>query len=186
MRRLLLLVGVAVLLTLAHSTALLSQAKPAAASPLLVLTTVKGVIEIELFATDAPKSVERILELAKRSFYRGQRFHWVQPGVIQVGDVQSRDMTKRADWGRGGSGPMNRLMPIGVAEISKRPFERGIVGYAYQYRQTATDADSQIFILRAANPALNGKYAAIGRVKTGMNVVDKIEVEDMIKDVAVK
>ena len=186
MRRLLLSATVTVLVTLALSTAIYSQAKPAAPGPVLVLTTAKGVIEIELFAADAPKSVARIVDLTKRNFYRGQRFHWVQPGVVQVGDVQSRDMTKRTDWGRGGSGPLNRLMPIGVAEISKRVFDRGTVGYAYQNGQKPTDADSQIFILRGANPALNGKYAAIGRVTKGMAVVDKIEVEDQIKDAVMK
>ena len=178
----------ALFLILTHAVPVASQAKPAAApaGPTLVITTAKGVVEIEMFPADAPKSVARILELVKRSFYRGQRFHWVQPGVVQVGDVQSRDMTKRTDWGRGGSGPLNRLMPIGVAEISKRVFDRGTVGYAYQNGQKPTDADSQIFILRGANPALNGKYAAIGRVTKGMAVVDKIEVEDQIKDAVVK
>jgi cyclophilin family peptidyl-prolyl cis-trans isomerase len=73
-----------------------------------------------------------------------------------------------------------------VAEIGKRPFDRGIVGYAYRGGQKPTDADSQIFILRIANPALNGKYAAVGRVTKGMAVVDKIQIEDMIKDVVVK
>lgn len=184
MRRLLLPAASAAVLALTCVVALHSQAKPAA--PVLVLTTAKGVIEIEMFAAEAPKSVARILDLAKRSFYRGQRFHWVQPGVIQVGDLQSRNMTKREDWGRGGSGPMNKIMPIGVAEIGKRPFDRGIVGYAYRDGQKPTDADSQIFILKFAIPALNGKYAALGRVTKGMAVVDKIEVEDMIKDVAVK
>ena len=186
MRRLLLPAASAVVLALTCSATLRSQAKPAPSSPVLVLTTVKGAIEIELFATEAPKSVARIIELAKRSFYRGQRFHWVQPGVVQVGDVLTRDMTRASDWGRGGSGPGNRHMPIGVAEIGTRPFTRGIVGFAYQNGFKPTDADSQIFILKAANPALNGKYAAIGRVTNGMAVVDKIQMEDMIKDVTVK
>jgi len=186
MRRLSFPAAVSIVLAIAHTVALHSQARTTTPAPVVVLTTVKGVIEIEMFPADAPKSVARIVDLAKHGFYRGTRFHWVQPGVAQVGDVQSRSMTKRNDWGRGGSGPLNRLMPIGVAEISKRPFDRGIVGYAYQNGQKPTDADSQIFILKVANPALNGKYAAIGRVAKGMAVVDKIEVEDMIKDVAVK
>jgi peptidyl-prolyl cis-trans isomerase B (cyclophilin B) len=188
MQRLSLLAAVVISLVFSSAPSLYSQSNPGAPpSPVLVLTTAKGVIEIELFAADAPKSVARILELAKRNFYRGQRFHWVQPGVAQFGDVQSRDMTKQNDWGRGGSGPMNRLMPIGVAEISKRSFDRGIVGYAYQNNQRPTDADSQLFIIKAANPGLNGKYAVVGRVTAkSMAVVDKIEKDDMIKDVSVR
>lgn len=40
--------------------------------------------------------------------------------------------------------------------------------------------------MKAANPALNGKHAVVGRVIKGMDVVDKIEVDDMIKDVSVR
>jgi len=164
------------------------QAPPAtgARAPVVVFTTAKGIVEIETFPTDAPKSVARVVELAQKGFYRGTRFHWVQPAVAQVGDQLSRDMTKRDDWGRGGSGPLRSLRPIGVAEISKRSFDRGIVGLAYLSNQKAEDADCQIFIMKVRNPALNGKYAAIGRVITGMTVVDKIEVADMIKDVTVR
>ena len=118
-----------------------SQKPVASTAPILVFTMVKGVFEIEMFPADAPKSVARIVDLAKHGFYRGQRFHWVQPSVAQVGDVQSRDMTKRDVWGLGGSGPMFRKAPIGVAEISKRSFDRGIVGLAYNSNQTADEAD---------------------------------------------
>ena len=161
--------------------------KPAVnTAPVVAFTMLNGVFEIETFTADAPKSVARFVDLVRHGFYRGQRFHWVQPGVAQVGDIQSRDMTKRNDWGRGGSGPMGRLVPIGVAEISKRSFVRGTVGLAYRQGQTAEDADCQIFIVKIASPALDGKYAAIGRLTKGMEIVDKIQVEDMIKDICVR
>ncbi|HQX83353.1 MAG TPA: peptidylprolyl isomerase, partial [Vicinamibacterales bacterium] len=72
------------------------QAKPAPApaGPVVVLETAKGVVEIETYPGEAPKSVAHFLELAKRGFYRGQRFHWVQPGLVQAGDPLSRDITK--------------------------------------------------------------------------------------------
>ena len=185
MRRLSLAAAVVVLFTLTH-VPLAGQSKSAPPGPVVVLTTVKGVIEIETFPSEAPKSVARFVDLAKHGLYRGTRFHWVQPGVAQVGDPQSRDMTKRNDWGRGGSGPLFRTVPVGVAEIGKRQFDRGIVGLAYQTGQKPENADCQFFILKIANPALNGKYAAIGRVTKGMAVVDKIAIEDMIKDVTVR
>jgi peptidylprolyl isomerase len=162
------------------------QARSGAAAPVVVFTTVKGVVEIEMYPADAPKSVERIVSLAKNGFYRGTRFHWVQPGVAQVGDQLTRDMTKRDVWGTGGSGLRNSVRPIGVAEISKRRFERGTVGFAYRVGSKPETADSQIFILKVASPGLNGKYAAVGRVIKGMAVVDKIARDDMIKDVSVR
>lgn len=154
--------------------------------PILVLETAKGVIEIEMHPADAPKSVARIVELATKGFYRGQRIHWVQPGVVQFGDPQSRDMTKEGMWGLGGSGPRNGIRPIGVAEISKRPFARGTVGLAYRTNQKAEDGDSQLFILTVAIPSMNGKYALIGHVTKGMGVADKLEKADPIKNVTVK
>jgi cyclophilin family peptidyl-prolyl cis-trans isomerase len=158
----------------------------AAAGPTLVLDTVKGVIEIELFPGEAPKSVARVLELAKGGFYRGQRFHWVQPGIVQFGDPFSRDMTKEKQWGNGGSGYQQSVRPIGVLEPSKRKFERGTVGMAYRSNQRAEDADSQMFILTAPNPPLNGKYTLIGQVTRGLAVVEKLEKADTIKNLTIK
>ena len=157
--------------------------KPGAApaGPVVVLETAKGTIEIEMFQADAPKSVAHVLALVRNGFYRGLRFHWSQPGVIQVGDPASRDK-----WRMGTGGHAGRGRAIGVAEISKRKFEKGIVGLAYREGQKPTAADSQIFILRAPNPKLDGKYTAIGRVIAGMNVVEKIEKPDMLKPAFVK
>ncbi|HEX5214861.1 MAG TPA: peptidylprolyl isomerase [Vicinamibacterales bacterium] len=169
------------------STSPAAQGRNAAApGPVVVLTTVKGDIEIELLVAETPKSAGRILELAKTNFYRGLLFHWVQPGVVQVGDPLTRDMTKRELFGTGGSGPRQSVRPIGVAELTKRKFERGTVGLAYRNGAKPEEADCQIFILTAPNPSLNGKYAAIGRVIKGMTVVDKIALNDMVKTVAVR
>jgi hypothetical protein len=134
MRRATVLVALAALVALAPVTAARkaasasSQAKPAAAAagPVVVFDTAKGSIEIETY-TDSPKSVARFLELAKSGFYRGLRFHWVQAGVVQVGDPLSRDMTKMDSWGTGGSGPGGAIRALGVAEPSKRPMVAGTV-----------------------------------------------------------
>jgi cyclophilin family peptidyl-prolyl cis-trans isomerase len=178
------------MLAITSASALRGQASKATpktpAGPTVVLETAKGTIEIETLPGEAPKSVARFLELAKGSFYRQQRFHWVQPHLIQTGDPLSRDMTKTDKWGTGGSGPGFKPRPIGVAETSKRPFTRGTVGLAYITGRPPDSADSQFFILKVANPSLNGKYAVIGRVTKGMNVVDKIEKLDVIKMVSIK
>src|SRR5579862_2409227 len=116
-------------------------APPPAALATLLLDTAKGPIEIELYRDDAPKSVDHILALVRRGFYRGLRFHRVEPSLVQFGDPLTRNMTYRDGWGTGGSG-----QPIGVAEISKRHLNvRGAVGLAYAGRPL--DADSQLYIL---------------------------------------
>jgi len=157
------------------------QTKPAApANPVLVFETLKGTFEIELFQSEAPKSVEHILELMKRGFYRAQRIHRVEKSLAQFGDPLSRDMTKQSFWGTGSS---NRT--IGVFELSKkRSHVRGAVGLGHSGNPAF--ADSQMYIMKVNNPGLDGKYAIIGRVTVGMTVIDKLVVTDIIKDTRVK
>ncbi len=185
MLRFLLSAGLASAL-LVSPTVVTTQAGKPAAGPVLVIDTAKGVIEVELSPADAPKTVAHIIELAKSGFYRGQRFHWVQPGVVQFGDPLSRDLTKSRDWGSGGSGPRMANKPLGFAELSKKPFPRGTVGLAYRSDRKPETADSQIFILTGPNANMVGKYVQIGKVSKGLNIADKIEAQDVIKNVTVR
>lgn len=162
----------------------LPQAAPQPAqSPaptVLVMNTVQGIVEIELLP-DAPKSVARVLELVKRNFYRGLRVHVAQPGLVQFGDPATRNMEQMSSWGYGGSGRR-----LGFAEPSKRPFTRGIVGLAFAAGESPDQADSQLFILKANNPSMNGKNAVVGRVTVGMDVVDKLRHADVIRNITLK
>ena len=155
--------------------------KSAGAGPVLVVETVKGAITIETYPGEAPKTVEHIVALAKRNFYNGHRIHRVERGfVVQFGDPQSRDMTKRDRWGTQGSG-----QPIGVAEINaKRRHRLGAVAIAH-----AGDprfGDSQMYITLAPRPELDGRFTVFGQVISGMDVVQKLAVNDVIKRVTVK
>jgi peptidyl-prolyl cis-trans isomerase B (cyclophilin B) len=159
--------------------ALASQTK-GPADPLVVFETAKGTFEIQLFQADAPKSVEQILALVKRSFYRGQRIHRVTPTLVQWGDPKSKDMTFQEYWGTGGSG-----RAINAFEVSKKHNHvRGAVGLAHSGNPMA--ADSQIYVMKAASASLDGKHAVIGQVTAGMAVVDKLQVTDVIKNVSLK
>ena len=162
----------------------------ASALPVVSFVTTKGTFEVEFYPNEAPKSVEHILTLVRRNFYRGIRVHRFAPGfVVQFGDPQTRDLTKKASWGNGGSG-----RAIGVAEISpKRPHKLGAVALAYSEVGGPTSVDSQMYICingpaRYAPPnyELNGKYAVIGQVTTGMDVVQKLRELDVIQQATVK
>ena len=153
--------------------------KPGA--PVIVLETVKGVIEIETFPDEAPKTVARLIELIKKNFYNGQRFHRVEPLLIQIGDPTSRDMSLEAWWGRKGASGK----PIGVAEISKtRRHVAGAVGMAHAGDPKA--ADTQFYILLRPSPSLDGKYTVFGRVISGLDVAQKIRRTDMLKRASVR
>lgn len=158
-----------------------AQAPAAPAGPVIVVETSRGVFEFETYPNEAPKTVARIVELVKQRFYNGMRIHRVVPGfVIQWGDPQTRDMTKKDRWGTGGSGK-----PIGVAEISKtRTHVLGAVAMAHA--GDPAKADSQMYVTLAAVPRLNGQYTVFGKITSGMDVVQKIQAEDVIKRMTVK
>lgn len=152
----------------------------ATGNPTMVLDTAKGLIEIELLRSDAPKSVAYIIDLVEKNFYRGLRFHRAEPGLVQIGDAASRDVSKKAWWGRSIHTPT-----VGVAEISKKLVHaRGMVGLAHS--GNATLANSQFYIMKVANMGLNSKYALFGRVRAGMPTVDSLQIGDVLKQATIK
>jgi peptidyl-prolyl cis-trans isomerase B (cyclophilin B) len=155
--------------------------KSAGAGPVLIVETAKGAFQIETYPGEAPKTVEHILALVKRNFYNGHRIHRVVPGfVVQFGDPQSRDMTKRDRWGSGGSG-----RSIGVGEFS--PNRKHVVGaVAAAHPGDARLGDSQMYITLAAQPKLDGQFTVFGQVISGMDVVRKLAVNDIVRRVTVK
>ena len=123
------------------------------------LHTNHGAIELELFADDAPKTVQNFEDLARKGFYDGVIFHRVIPDfMIQGGDPQ----------GTGTGGPGYTFED----EINEHKVERGALAMANAGPNTN---GSQFFIVTAeACPWLDGKHTVFGRVTTGMEVVDKI------------
>jgi peptidyl-prolyl cis-trans isomerase B (cyclophilin B) len=151
------------------------------AGPIIVFETMKGSFEIETYPNEAPKTVEHILALVKRNFYNGLRIHRFEPNfVVQWGDPQTRDMTKRDAWGTGGSGKS-----IGVSEVSpKRTHVTGAVAAAYA--GDPRNADSQIYVVLSPQPQLNRGYTVFGQVIAGMDVVTKLRVPDVIRRATIK
>lgn len=137
-----------------------------------VAGSVEGTIYIELYPGVAPKNVERVIELAQEGAYDGIAFHRVIEGFMaQTGDVRygMAENYDPADVGDGGSAKFN-LAP----EFSDIPFGPGIV--AMSRRSSSVDsANSQFFIMLADAPNLNGQFTVIGRVTSGMVLVDQIK-----------
>ena len=127
------------------------------------LQTNKGALELELFDTDAPKTVENFLKLSRDGFYDGVVFHRVIPDFM----IQGGDPT-----GTGMGGPGYQFED----EINPNKVERGALAMANAGPNTN---GSQFFIVTAeATPWLDGKHTVFGRVTNGMDVVDEIENVD--------
>jgi cyclophilin family peptidyl-prolyl cis-trans isomerase/HEAT repeat protein len=130
----------------------------------LYIETSRGTIQVELAVLDAPLTIENIVILARRGFYDGLTFHRVVPGfVIQTGDPEGD--------GEGGPGYTIR------DELNERAYVRGTVGMALDWEDTA---GSQFFITHSPQPHLDARYTVIGRVISGMDVVDQILPWDTI------
>jgi HEAT repeat protein/cyclophilin family peptidyl-prolyl cis-trans isomerase len=134
------------------------------------LETDRGTIQIELAVLDAPLTVENFVKLAQKGFFNGLSVHRVVPNfVMQDGDP-------RGD-GEGGPGFSIR------DELNERPYLRGTVGMALD--PWPDTGGSQYFITHSPQPHLDGKYTVFGRVIAGMEVVDKIQQWDVIRQVRV-
>src|SRR4051812_27242858 len=77
--------------------------QPPPSKPVAVVETSRGTFEIQFWPATAPKGVDHIVALIKQGFYRGFRVHRVTPTLMQFGDPMTRDMSKEAYWGSGGS-----------------------------------------------------------------------------------
>jgi cyclophilin family peptidyl-prolyl cis-trans isomerase len=133
------------------------------------IATEKGDIEVDLFSTDAPKTVKNFVDLAKKGFYDDVVFHRVIPGfVIQAGDGQygKKASLDAGRVGTGGPGYKFEDEPI------KGEYARGALAMANAGPNTN---GSQFFI---CHQDLAGKlpknYTLFGQVTKGLDVVDAI------------
>jgi cyclophilin family peptidyl-prolyl cis-trans isomerase len=152
--------------------------------PIVVVETSRGAFVMQTFPRDAPKTVAHIVALVRQHFYDGQRIHRAQPGLlVQFGDPQSRDLTKRELWGRGAAASSGT--PIGIAEMSRRLLHQpGAVGVAHMGEPAK--GDSQIYIMLGQHSELDGQYAIFARVIEGMEIVSQLQVGDDIRRVSVR
>jgi len=138
---------------------------------MMVIETEYGTVEVELYPTDAPKTVARISELVKKGFYNGLSFHRVVPGfVVQGGDP-------RGD-GTGGSG--QNL----VAEFNSRQHVEGTLAMARA--MDPNSADSQFYISLGRHPHLDNNYTVFGQVTKGIEAVKQIKIGDKMKKVELR
>jgi cyclophilin family peptidyl-prolyl cis-trans isomerase len=138
------------------------------------IKTTKGNIIAELYPKDAPQHVNNFVFLARDGFFNNLTFHRVVPGfVIQGGDPL----------GTGTGGPGYTIPP----EI-KSKHTNGALAMARQGGppQTTPSSGSQFYITLAPQPGLDGQYTVFGQVTSGLDVVSKIAMGDVIQSVTIE
>lgn len=136
----------------------------------------EGVIQIELFTEETPKTAGNFIQLAEDEFYDGIPFHRVEPGfVVQAGDATF-------------VGRENPAIKVPV-EPDKRKCVRGAVSMARSYNEASGQygdtSPTQFFILTGNSPHLDPDFCVFGVVVSGMDVVDNIERNDVIKRIRI-
>ena len=133
--------------------------------------TDRGPIKVELAADKAPLTVANFVNLAKRGFYDGLKFHRViDDFMIQGGCPQ----------GIGTGGPGYKFEDEANNGLGH---ERGVLSMANAGPNTN---GSQFFITHVATPWLNGKHTVFGKVVEGLDAVDAVKQGDTIKSVTIE
>lgn len=120
--------------------------------------TTQGVMNIELFSCQAPKTVANFVSLANSGFYQNLTWHRIVKGyVIQTGDPITKN------------GGGNQSLWGDTSSPNKIPLEISNLPNNYSYLGIARTSDpnsgsSQFFVNLANNTNLNGQYTVFGKV----------------------
>ncbi|MCH8252991.1 MAG: peptidylprolyl isomerase [Planctomycetes bacterium] len=139
---------------------------------LAIISTDKGDMWIKLHAEDTPLTVLNFVNLAKRGYYDGLKFHRVRANfMIQGGDPM----------GTGGGGPGYKFKDETTPKLTHD--SGGILSMANS--GVATNG-SQFFITHKATPHLDGKHTVFGKVLESQDVVDAISKGDVMNFVLIE
>jgi len=147
--------------------AALAQA-PAIQDIEVVFETEAGSFRMELYPDKAPKHVAFFLDLVNKGYYNGSGFHRVYANaLVQGGDPLLKDpKTPKNLFGTGG-------LKLQKSEFNDLKHERGVVSTVSIPNVPDSDG-AQFFVCLAAQPALDGKYSAFGKVTEGFEALEKI------------
>jgi cyclophilin family peptidyl-prolyl cis-trans isomerase len=134
-----------------------------------IFHTDKGDITVDLFASQAPVTVNNFVFLAREGFYNNTTFHRVIGGFM----AQGGDPT-----GSGMGGPGYRFNDERGA-LSLKHDSEGVLSMANAGPNTN---GSQFFITYGPTPHLNGRHGVFGKITQGLDVLRSIRERDPQRD----
>ena len=137
----------------------------------IILHTDKGDIAGTIFADKTPMTAASFLNLAKRGYYNGLKFHRVIANFM----IQGGDPT-----GTGSGGPGYKFGDECRADLKHN--KAGLFSMANAGPGTN---GSQFFVTHLPTPHLDGKHTVFGEVTTGQDVVNAIRQGDKITSIEV-
>ena len=150
-------------------------------NPMATLTLEDGEeILIYLYPSAAPNTVANFIYLANSGFYDGLTFHRVVEDFVMQGGDPNGDGTGGPGYTIEGEFADNGYTKNDIA------MEEGVIAMARFSSSDSADteesynsAGSQFFILMADKDSLQGQYAAFGKVFSGMNILEKLQMCDV-------
>jgi peptidyl-prolyl cis-trans isomerase B (cyclophilin B) len=134
--------------------------------------TSRGAIVADLFANDAPKTVNNFVFLAREGFYDGTPFHRVIADFM----IQGGDPT-----GTGRGGPGYKFED----ETRNNPHKHQVGSLSMANAGPNTNG-SQFFITHVKTDWLNGKHTVFGQVRSGQDVVNAVKQGDKLNFVKIE
>jgi peptidyl-prolyl cis-trans isomerase B (cyclophilin B) len=131
----------------------------------VTLVTEQGAIVIEMLPAKAPETVRAFLNLVSAGALDTTTFSRVVKGFV----IQGGDLSTSEKWNAELLARMRRRLSD---EPSDLKHTRGIVSMART--EDPNSATTHFFILLEEAPHLDGKFAAFGRVTSGIEVADAI------------
>ena len=151
-------------------------------SKLATFETTKGTIVAELYAGEAPKTVENFEKLANAGFYDGVKFHRVIADfVVQGGDPLSRDLPE-GDRRVGTGGPGWQI----ACETKGNPRKHAVGALSMAHAGKDTGGSQFFMVLSESSTRhLNNVHTVFGQITTGLDIMATIVANDSMTSVRV-
>ena len=144
--------------------------------------TNKGTITAELFDAEAPGTVANFEKLANSGFYDGVKFHRVIADfVVQGGDPLSKDLAP-GDPRIGTGGPGYKIK----CETAGNPHKHAVGALSMAHAGKDTGGSQFFMVLSEDNTRhLNGVHTVFGQITQGLDVMNKLQKNDVMNSVRV-
>ena len=164
--------------------------------------TSKGDFEVKLFGKDNPVTVSNFIENIDKNIYENQKFYKIinfpQLKFVHSGVNPENEFSIERNQILNKTSPSIPLEIKFLKEIKprynyqiKNPFEIGNLVNTFENGSIAmvkigkNNSSTEFFFVTNKIPELDGRYSVFGKIIKGLDVLDRINKEDYIKEVKI-
>ena len=164
--------------------------------------TSKGDFEVKLFGKDNPVTVSNFIENIDKNIYENQKFYKIinfpQLKFVHSGVNPENEFSIERNQILNKTSPSIPLEIKFLKEIQprynyqmKNPFEIGNLVNTFENGSIAmvkigkNNSSTEFFFVTNKIPELDGRYSVFGQIIKGLDVLDRINKEDYIKEVKI-